>query len=201
MRYPIIILICIFSVVSTSKAQSDYPNKNQVTLNTGISLTGFVIKKIFKGTDALKYGANAKAPIHLSYNRDLNEWFQLGLMGSRQVFEIDFEEYIDESGILQTGTFGANLNRSHLFLKASAFYRFEAVELYGGLRGGIVYYSVDVESDKLALEFIDKINGFIFPAGAVYGGIHVYLNDFVGFNAQLNIGAPHVLSGGLTVRF
>jgi|GEM_PF-4977309 len=195
------LLILLVAGQNISKAQTAVEHPNQVSLNTGLTLSGVLLNRLFESSDSVKYSLNSSAPAQLTYQRDLAPWFRLGITYSRQTFDLHFDQYIDETGILQTGDFDATFKRSNIMLKPSVVKSWDRFEVFVGGRVGVGAWKVNVDSDKLSLKFINRINGLVLPSVGGFAGAQMFLTENIGVNAELNLGAPHLLSVGLAARF
>ena len=197
----VFMLILLNPHYSFSQKKPAPSNPNQINLNTGATLSGVLLKRLFETSDSVRYSLDGKAPMQLTYQRDFNHWFRLGLMFSSQRYKMKFDQYIDQTGVLQTGNFNATFKRRNLFIKPTLVKSWDQFELYTGIRLGIGFWKVDVDSDKLSLKFINRINGLVLPSGGGFVGAQTFMGEHFGINAEINLGAPHLFSGGFSYRF
>lgn len=186
------------------KAQSSIPsNPNIVSVNGGISLTNVLLKTLLNG-DSVKYEYSSTPSLVLNYDRYVTNWLSVGAGFARQSMSIKFDEYIDNNNVLQTGDFNADFKRSHIHLKALATKVGKKANFYAGLRLGYLWYKSDLSFEKRDLKVLNKIDKLLQVGRPTLGipiGGRYFISDNIGINAELNIGAPFILSGGLSYRF
>ncbi len=204
MKYLFLVSICALSSLS-SFAQSELPpQRNHASLNAGGSLTGIVLSAVLDG-DSVKYSFNSTPAIQLNYDRHFNKWFSAGIGYSLQSYKLKFDEYVDDNNILQTGDFNANMSRNHLHVKLLANKRpTENFEFYGGLRLGYLWYSSNISVEKRSLKTFENLDNLISIGRPTFGfplGMRYFIVKNVGLNAEVNLGAPHFISAGLSGRF
>ena len=176
-------------------------NPNHVTVQVGQNVVNLFMDRIFN-EDVAKYSSTKKIPIMLGYERLIVPQFGVGVLYARQEFNIQFEEYIDENGFINTGKFDANIIRNQFYIQTSLRIPMEKLTIYTQTRLGISNFNVDVNADKADLKFIDRIAGRTLPsAGWTAIGINLYPVEQIGINAHVNLGAPDIVGGGLVFRF
>lgn len=185
-------------------AQSTLPDgPNHAYINGGASLTGVLFNTLLNG-DSVKYKVENLPAIQFGYDRNVNAWLSLGAGYSNQKFHITFSEYVDDYNVLQTGDFKADLSRNHVHIKALAGKFEERYTLYAGLRIGYIWYVSDLSLEKRDLRAFEKIDQWLSVGRPTLGiplGGRFYLTDHIGINLEINAGAPHVLSSGISVKF
>lgn len=204
MKYLFLVSVCTLSFLSAFAQSELPPQTNHASLNAGGSLTGILLSALLDG-DSVKYSFTSAPALQLNYDRHFNKWFSAGLGFSIQNYTLNFDEFVDDNNILQTGDFKADLSRRHVHAKLLANKRpSENFEFYGGLRIGYLWYSSDISVEKRALktfENFDKLLSIGRPTFGIPLGMRYYFVKNVGLNAELNLGAPHFLSAGLSCRF
>lgn len=206
MKYILNILFVWLSVMVAEPLmaqQSLPPQPNHLYVNGGFSATGILFKTLLNG-DSVKYSVQNKPAIQFGYDRNVNEWLSLGAGFSNQKFQITFSEYIDDNNVLQTGDFNADLTRNHVHFKALAGKFTERFTIYGGLRLGYVWILSDLSMEKREMRAFDKIDQWLSlgrPTLGIPVGGRFYFSDYVGLNMEVNIGAPHILSAGVSIKF
>jgi hypothetical protein len=200
-----ICLILILAVMSShAKAQSDMPpNPNIVSVNGGISLTSVLLKTLLNG-DSVKYEYSSSPALVINYDRFVTNWLSIGAGFARQSMSIKFYDYIDNNNVLQTGDFNADFKRSHVHLKALATWAKPKGDLYAGLRLGYLWYKSDLSFEKRDLKVLNKVDKLLQvgrPSLGIPIGGRYFISDNIGLNAEINLGAPFIISGGLSFRF
>jgi len=200
-----ICLILILAVMSShAKAQSDMPpNPNIVSVNGGISLTSVLLKTLLNG-DSVKYEYSSSPALVINYDRFVTNWLSIGAGFARQSMSIKFYDYIDNNNVLQTGDFNADFKRSHVHLKALATLAKPKGDLYAGLRLGYLWYKSDLSFEKRDLKVLNKVDKLLQvgrPSLGIPIGGRYFISDNIGLNAEINLGAPFIISGGLSFRF
>jgi hypothetical protein len=200
-----ICLILTLAVMSNQvKAQSDLPtNPNIVSVNGGISLTSVLLKTLLNG-DSVKYAFTSTPTLVLNYDRFVTSWLSIGAGFARQSMSIKFEDYIDNNNVRQMGDFNADFKRNHVHLKALATWSQSKGDLYAGLRLGYLWYKSDLSLEKRDLKVLNKVDKLLQvgrPSLGIPMGGRYFISDNIGLNAEVNIGAPFVISGGLSFRF
>jgi hypothetical protein len=179
------------------------PQPNHLYVNGGFSVAGILFKTLLNG-DSVKYSVQNKPAIQFGYDHSVNEWLSLGAGFSNQKFQITFSEYIDDNNVLQTGDFNADLTRNHVHFKALAGKFTERYSIYGGLRLGYVWFLSDLSMEKREMRAFDKIDQWLSlgrPTLGIPVGGRFYFSDYVGLNMEFNLGAPHILSAGVSIKF
>ncbi len=194
----------MFANQTTIKAQTTLPNyPNQISVNSGVSFTSILLKTLLNG-DSVKYDYKSSASLAINYDRFVNNWLSLGAGYSSQAMSIKFDEYIDNNNVLQTGDFSADFKRNHAHLKVLATKVGKKGDLYAGLRLGYLWYKSDLSFEKRELKVLNKIDELLQVGRPTLGiplGGRYFVSNKLGVNAELNLGAPHILSVGLTFRF
>lgn len=195
-----ILTIIGFCLTLTVQSQT---NPNHVYVNGGASVTGLLFNTLLNG-DSVKYSVKNRPAIQFGYDRILNDWLSLGAGFSNQQFHITFNEFVDDNNVLQTGDFKADLTRNHVHIKALAGKYEEKYALYAGLRLGFVWFVSDLSMEKRELRAFEKVDKWLSAGRPTLGmpiGGRYYFTDNIGVNLELNLGAPHILSSGISVKF
>ncbi len=205
----ILSLLIAFGVsFSTSvKAQSDQ-GEQVLTLHAGFSVTGGLIKAVF--SDRIAYDSNGSLisdgstvkggpAIVFGYDIGLSERWSIGAIFSTQGWSGDFSNsYIDGDFNWVDESVNFKLRRSNFSICPKIHYgNGDNIDLYSGLRVGYVFWGSSIESEDPGLILLDAYtSGGRINAGLTLFGARFYVNDNLGINMELNMGAPYLFGVG-----
>ena len=214
-------ILCLILFATSTFAQNE-EHRFVIGVDAGYSLTGALLK-----TSLDLDGNFGGQPINASIlpvlqgtaDFSLTKVFSMGIAYSHQLVKLDAEDYSfydTDNGFSRTETFKTNFKRTQIALRPLFHYGSGSVDMYSGLRIGLLsrgftdFDGVEQQegqtSDDLGRIIFEEDSGLIltgnrFSFGLTAFGIRYYFTENIGFGGELNIGAPYIVSGGLSARF
>jgi len=193
-----LIVIVILSLSINLQAQEKSEHKISITGNVGLSLVGSLID-VSDLDAAAEYSTKVLPAAQLSADYFVTNWLSMGVAGSYQFMQINYTDYGDNNV-----DFSTNINRINVAFRPLFHYVNKGrVDMYSGLRLGLTNWGINttetVENYE-ATDYISFNSGTLFAPQLVAFGIRGYFTDFIGANIEFAIGAPHYISGGITLR-
>ncbi len=175
-----------------------------------------------------KYGKFTAGPtFQLAWDYGVVKWFSIGVAGSYNRAKYAYEDVQYKGEKLGTVNFVAG--RTTLSIRPLFHYgNANNWDFYSGFRLGAGFWSAKLSldaNDDLAMQLVAKIDedlagyvpgfirkrlvndvgaraGFVAPVVQfVPIGVRGYFNDHIGLNAELAVGSPYFLTGGVNYRF
>lgn len=181
-------LLLVAFIASTSlfsqETEDEYPAA--VSINLGMSLVGNLINSVD--------------------NADV-----FSLPAFQGVFDYKFENFGIGAGVSYQAMgynyddFKTTVNRLNFGIRALGYFgSSKKADLYAGVRIGATNWSISSTSNDPNYDPEDDV-GFgsrTLPAfQLILFGFRGYITDNIGLNAEVAVGAPHYVSGGVTYRF
>lgn len=193
------IFFSMFALGSTTG--QEYDTNNEIGLSIGQSTINLLLNRVFND-DALKYDFSGGAVAGLQYDRTVNKWLSVGLAYSRQSMDVQFDEYVDNNGILQEGDFNADLTRNVVQLRAFAFYQANQWRFRAGPRIGVSFWDAAADAGNRDLRFIDRVSNTVLPGiGFLILGINYRPIHSLSFGTELNLFSPYILGVNVLYHF
>lgn len=181
------------------QAQEHSQHKVSITGNVGISLVGSLIDLSDLDVEA-RYTTKVLPAGQLGADFFVTHWLSMGIAGSYQYMQINYTDY-GENNI----DFSTNIDRINVAFRPLFHYLNKGnINMYSGLRLGMTYWDISttetVENYEPA-DYLSFSSGALFAPQLVAFGIRGYFTDFLGANLEFAVGAPHYVSGGISLRF
>lgn len=197
------ILFGAFFLSFLSAQSQNFQGQLVLQTNIGYSLTSNIIKT------GLKFGVpiNAKtSPVGIiSADYAMRNYYSLGAAYSMQTIDAtlkDYDYFYNNLDSIIIENVKINLTRSHYSIlpKYHFLHGSNKFDVYAGLRLGFVHWKTKFETtDPNFKKNLKYFTGR--PSIGLITGMRMYLIKGFGANFELNIGAPYVVSAGLTFRF
>ena len=205
------LFVSVLIIGSTSFAQHKKEQK-LVSVRLGFSGTGLLIKAIGKADlfskDSFSVGniSTSKRPaISAAFDFSLTDRLSLGGIFSHQVFSGEINDY---KGVVGGKTFVINhidfkLKRTYIgaIPKIHWAVKNEDFDFYSGVRVGYLLWTSDVNVNEHDFKALDAFKGGRIALGIVPLGANLYLNQNLGLNAEISVGAPYIFGIGINYRF
>lgn len=204
-----IAILCSLSIqqlLAQARTKTEPLYKNNVSITTGLSLAGGLIKLTDGISDSISsYSIPA---IQLNYERSLAKWFRIGGSVSYQRMGMKFSPlaYTDELGteiVVDNAT--VDFNRLNIAAKGLFTYvNKEKICLYSGLRLGVTQWIVESEISDPNFDITETSgidSGTMIAPQLILVGMNGYFTDQLGAGFEIGIGAPHIVSAGISYRF
>jgi hypothetical protein len=159
---------------------------------SGVSAIGGLLN-VFEVDDEVGY--RYTPAYQLTYDYAIADMFSLGAALSYQRFTFRYTNYGDN-----LDNFNVKIGRTNVAARFLVHYGGgERFDMYSGLRAGITSWSVDVGTATTG--FIPPIaTAVAFAPQVILFGAKGYFSDRLGFNGEIAIGPPHLVSVGLSYR-
>ncbi|MBO6517486.1 MAG: hypothetical protein JJ975_13145 [Bacteroidia bacterium] len=206
----ILSLLIACGVLFSTNAQAQGDQGEQVfTLDAGFSVTGGLIKAVFDdnptfdSTGTLVPGGSSVSggpAIVLGWDMGLSERWSIGAIVTTQGWSGDAaNSFINSDGNWVDETVNFKLRRNNVSICPKIHYgNGDNVDLYSGLRVGYVFWNSSIESNDPAYNLLeDFASGGRVNFGLTLFGGRFYVNDNLGLNFELNMGAPFLFGAGL----
>lgn len=202
-----LLVACAALFSTTANAQQD-EGEQVFTLNAGFSVTGGIIKAVF--TDEITVDSNGNfvsaesavkggPAIVFGYDFGLSERWSIGAILTTQSWSGDYNNsFINNDGNWEDEVIDFKLRRSNFSICPKIHYgNGDNIDLYSGARIGYVFWGSKIESDDPAFTLLDDFaSGGRLNFGLTAFGGRFYLNDNLGVNFELNLGAPYLFGAG-----
>ena len=204
-------------VLSSNKTYSQkkfYPIT--IKLDAGGSVVGNWSNFIDTKSSVLVDKSFATPVGQLAFEYKFIKRFGVAFMGSYQYMNYDLFK-ISEEGLVN-----AKIHRINIGIRPTVYYvNNDKISLYSGLRLGMTFWKVKIETDKIT-DYIESllpgiVGDFIvprIPLNDTYSfykrffamqltliGIEAYFSDHIGVNFELACGSPYFFIGGVNFRF
>jgi hypothetical protein len=193
-----IFFIILLGLSLNMHAQTETEYKISITANVGLSLVGSLID--VSDLDATAdYSTKVLPAGQISADYFVTNWLSMGVAGSYQFMQINYTNYGDNNV-----DFSTNIDRINVAFRPLFHYVNKGrVDMYSGLRLGLTNWGINTTETVQNYEPTDYISfnsGTVFAPQLVAFGIRGYFTDFIGANVEFAIGAPHYISGGISLR-
>lgn len=170
-----------------------------VTAGAGWSLLG----AIFSVADGVSDTQTKVTPvIHGSFDYAITDNMSFGAAIGYQKATISYDdyEYFNADNVLVSEDFDWTISRLNIGARALFHYgKKENFDMYSGLRFG--YQNFSSKYDTNDPSFKADFKGGAMGMQLILFGARGYFNDHIGFNAELAVGSPYFVMGGLNYRF
>jgi hypothetical protein len=208
-RYGLVISLLLVSSVSFAQHKKD---EKLVSLKLGFSTTGLLLNALGKvdltSQDSFTIGnisTSSRPALSATFDYSLTDRLSLGGIFSHQVFSGTITDY---AGVVRGKTIGIDqidfkLKRTYLGVIPKIHWAInnEDLDIYSGIRLGFLLWTSDVNVNEQNFKALDAFKGGRLALGLVPIGATIYLNQDLGLNADISIGAPYVFSIGVNYRF
>jgi len=199
-KYKLLCILTIGTMGAELNAQN-FDTKNELAIGTGAGLVSGILNQVLKD-DALKYSFTNTPVYTIAYDRRINNWLQLGANFTQQSMTVNFEEYADNEGILQTGDFEANLQRRQIHVRAFGYYEVNRFRFRSGLRFGLGRWKADVNTENKELKFIDRLAGLTLPSlGIMIIGLDYRPTKWMSLGTEVNLLSPQLVGANVQIHF
>lgn len=187
----------------TSSLAQNSQGQSVVSFNIGYSVVGNLLKSSLEVFEDVK--TSSIPTLGLTYDYAITDLFSLGVAASYQSVSAEFTDtYLDENSMTQTDFVKASFARMNFAIRPLIHYGgTDELDLYSGLRIGTVMWNSSYESsqDDFDFEDADLFNGSRVSVGLVLFGMRYFFTDNIGINFDVQIGAPYIMSGGISAKF
>lgn len=192
-----IILLSLFVVSAQAQNQQ---GQSEITAGIGYSVLMNAARA------AINQGENITADyiptLQLTYDYAISDLFSMGVALGYQKINSDFVyTYTNDDNIEITENASVDLSRVVVSVRPLIHYGgTDQLDLYSGLKVGIKSVSSDVSSTDPNLDLFDNRNRTGIALGVIPFGMRYHVTDNFGFHADLQIGAPYLVSAGIALK-
>lgn len=198
-----LILVAFFLCISTpaSNAQNK-EGSTVVSLNLGYGLSASVVKVGLNSFSNVNISSNLVRSVTVDYA--ISDYLSIGLAGGRQLINAEFDNsYISDK---TNGTIDEvakiDIKRTQFAIRPLVHYGGnERLDIYSGLRLGLTHLKLKYITDDPDLQDKIKFGGIRPSFGVVLVGMRYFVTDWLGANFDVQIGAPYLVSGGVSFKF
>lgn len=138
-----------------------------------------------------------------NFDYGITENMSFGLSAGYQSVNLRIEDrpYINADNQTVTESFDAQYSRLSIGARALFHYsKKENFDMYSGLRFGYQNYMYSDDSADPSYD-VEFERAGVMGVQVILFGARGYFNESIGFNAELAIGAPYLIMGGISYRF
>ncbi len=200
MKIKITLLLSLLTLFTFSYAQNE-EGSSVVTAGVGYSLFNNIITTGLEAFDDVE--VSGVPTIAVTYDYAITDNFSIGLAAAHQSAGGEFSNtFLNDDLNEVTETAKTTVSRTNVAIRPLLHYGGnDQLDLYSGLRVGMLFRSIETESTDPDIDVLGDFNGSRFSLGLVVFGMRYFFTDNVGINADLQLGTPYVVSGGVAIKF